>query len=101
MSQSMSIPDVLTLDEVAYYLRISKETVDRQAMHGQIPGQRLEDTWRFLKSAIDEWLRTQDSRTVLLQQAGALVDDETLPALRAAIYTERGRSEVEAEVGAD
>lgn len=50
-------------------------------------------TWRFLKAAIDEWLRTQDSRTVLLQQAGALADDETMPLLRKAIYAKRGRSE--------
>ena len=99
MSQSTSIPDVLTLDEVADYLRVSTETVERQAAYGQIPGRRIDGTWRFLKSAIDEWLRTQDSRTVLLQQAGALADDETLPALRTAIYAERGRPEIEA--GAD
>ena len=44
--------------------------------------------------AIEEWLRSEDSRTALLQQAGALADDDTLSALRAAIYAERERSEV-------
>ncbi len=89
--------EVLTLDEVAAYLRLPKETVERQAMRGQLPARRIEDTWRFLKTAIDDWLRSQDSRLILLQQAGALHDDDSLAELRAAIYAQRGRTEVETE----
>lgn len=95
MDQTMSLPDVLTLDEAAAYLRIPKETVERQAVKGHIPGRRIEDTWRFLRDAIDEWLRKQDSRAILLQQAGVLADDDTLEPLRASIYKERGRPEVD------
>jgi excisionase family DNA binding protein len=93
-----TIPDVLTLEEVANYLRLSKETIERQASQGQIPGRRIEDTWRFLKAAIDDWLRGHDSRTILLQQAGALATDETLPQLRDTIYIERGQPEAEEDV---
>jgi excisionase family DNA binding protein len=99
MSQAMMVPDVLTLEEVANYLRLPKETVERQAVQGQIPGRRIEDTWRFLKAAIDDWLRSHDSRMILLQQAGVLATDETLSELRAAIYAERGRPEAEEGVG--
>ncbi len=99
MSQMMTIPDVLTLEEVADYLRLPKETVERQATQGQIPGRQIEDTWRFLKAAINDWLRSHDSRVILLQQAGALAADDTLPKLRATIYANRGRSEVEEETG--
>ena len=99
MSQAMTVPDVLTLEEVASYLRLPKETIERQATQGQIPGRRIEDTWRFLKDAIDDWLRSHDNRTILLQQAGALATDETLPELRAAIYAERGRPEAEQGAG--
>ncbi len=95
MSRTMLIPDILTLEEVANYLRLSTDTIERQAAQGQIPGRRIEDTWRFLKAAIDDWLRSYDSRTLLLQQAGVLAGDKTLPELRAAIYAERGRPEVE------
>ena len=95
MSQTTKLPEVLTLEEAADYLRLPREIVERQAGHGQIPGRCIEDTWRFLKDALDEWLRSQDSRTVLLKQAGALADDETLAALRDAIYAERGRPETE------
>jgi excisionase family DNA binding protein len=87
------MPDVLTLDETAAYLRLPKETVEKEAARGLIPGRRIEDTWRFLKAALDEWLRSQDSRAVLLQQAGALAEDDQLAELRAIIYAERGRPE--------
>lgn len=93
--------DVLTLEEVADYLRLPQETIERQAVRGQLPARRIEDTWRFLKSAIDDWLGSQDSRLILLQQAGALADDETLAALRSTIYNQRRRPEVESpEAGA-
>ena len=97
MSQTMTIPDVLTLEEVANYLRLPKETIERQAVHGQIPGRKIEDTWRFLKAAIDDWLRSHDSREILLQQAGALSDDDMLAKLRTEIYATRGRPEVKEE----
>ena len=95
MSQVMMMPAVLTIEEVADYLRLPKETIQREAAGGRIPGRLIDDTWRFLKAAIDDWLRSCDSRTILLQQAGALATDETLPQLRAAIYAERGRPECE------
>jgi excisionase family DNA binding protein len=96
MSQTAVTPDVLTLEEVAAYLRVPQDTIARQAAQGSIPGRQIEDTWRFLKAAIDEWLRSHDSRTVLVHQAGALADDESLAALRDAIYTARHRPEMPA-----
>jgi excisionase family DNA binding protein len=114
-----TIHEVLTLEEAADYLRLPVETIEREAARGRIPGRRIEDTWRFLKSAIDEWLRdwesrgelfqgqpdeldarrVPDSREVLLRQAGALGDDESLSELRDSIYAKRGRPETESEKG--
>ncbi len=88
-------PQVLTLEEVAAYLRLPSETIARQAAQGQIPGRKIEDAWRFLKAAIDEWLRSHDGRMLLLQQAGALADDEMLPELRKSIYELRERAEID------
>jgi hypothetical protein len=73
------------------------EAVLRQALQGNIPGRKIEDNWRFLKTAIDDWLRSQSNRTILLHQAGALADDDSLAELRATIYQARGRSEVDEE----
>ncbi|MCP5046903.1 MAG: helix-turn-helix domain-containing protein [bacterium] len=87
--------DVLTLDEVAKYLRLPRETVERQAIQGKIPGRRIEESWRFLKKSIDHWLESHDNRDIFLYQAGSLSDDETLADLRTSIYAERGRPEIE------
>lgn len=95
LNHPTELPQVLTLEEAARYLRLPKKTVERQAVQGKLPGRCIEKTWRFLKEAIDEWLRSQDSRVILLQQAGAFADDETLSELRAKIYAERGRPETE------
>ncbi|KYC43865.1 excisionase [Scytonema hofmannii PCC 7110] len=95
-----TFPDVLTLEEASEYLRLPVEAVLRQALQGKIPGRRIEDDWRFLKAAIDEWLRSQSGQTILLQQAGALEDDNSLAQLRATIYQARGRSEVDEEPSA-
>ncbi|PYS28314.1 MAG: DNA-binding protein [Acidobacteria bacterium] len=94
MNEVIKKREVLTLEEVARYLRLPKDTIVRQAAQGTIPGRRIEDTWRFLKAAIDDWLRSYDSRTLLLQQAGALADDESLPTLRKKIYAARKRPEI-------
>ena len=94
---------VLTLHELADYLKLPPETILNQANQGQLPGRKIEDTWCFFKDAMtsgrsetnDDWLRAQDSRTILLQQAGAFADDSTLEEMRDQIYANRGRSESE------
>lgn len=63
MAQSVVFPEVLTLEEAADYLRLPRESIEKEAASGRIPGRRVEDTWRFLKAAIDDWLRRQDART--------------------------------------
>ncbi len=82
----ITLPDVLTLEETSAYLRLPVETVLRQALQGNIPSRKIGEDWRFLKVAVDNWLSSRSSRSILLQQAGALADDETLAELRATIY---------------
>lgn len=54
---------VLTIDELAEYLKISKSTLYKLAQEGRIPGQKVGKHWRFRKDAIDRWLeRTPDIR---------------------------------------
>jgi Helix-turn-helix domain len=91
----LTIPDVLTLEETSAYLRLSIETVTAQALKGNIPGRKIESDWRFLKIAIDEWLRSKSSSSILLSQAGVFVDDDSLAQLRESIYTARNRPETD------
>ncbi len=52
-----SKPDaVLTIDELAEYLKIAKSTLYKLAQEGRIPGQKVGKHWRFSKAAIDRWL---------------------------------------------
>ncbi len=87
--------EVLTIQEVAEYLRLPEEVVLTEVVHGHLPGRKIADTWRFLKAAIDDWLGTQETRHILLGQSGILAADIQLDDLLEKIYTERGRPETE------
>ncbi len=89
------MPDILTLEEISTYLRIPIETVENQALKGNIPGQKIEGDWRFLKTAVDDWLRAKNSRLTLLSQAGAFANDDSLAQIRETIYQDRKRPEVD------
>lgn len=51
--------EILTLDEVATYLKAGKKTVYRLAQQGQIPGFKLGGTWRFRRIELDRWIAAQ------------------------------------------
>jgi excisionase family DNA binding protein len=57
-TQPVTTHPILTLHEVADYLRLPIETIRRHATLGQIPGRSIDGEWRFLKQAIDQWLTT-------------------------------------------
>jgi nitrogen PTS system EIIA component len=48
--------EIMTLKEVADYLRLSEKTVSRMAQEGRIPAQKLARQWRFQRTAIDSWV---------------------------------------------
>jgi excisionase family DNA binding protein len=47
---------VLTIDELAAYLKIPKSTVYKLAQEGKLPAQKVGRHWRFNRNAIDRWL---------------------------------------------
>jgi excisionase family DNA binding protein len=47
---------VLTIDDLAEYLQISKSTLYKLAQESKIPGQKVGRHWRFRKETIDRWL---------------------------------------------
>ena len=48
--------EILTLDEVAAYLKAGKRTVYRLAAEGKLPAFKLGGTWRFRRSDLDDWI---------------------------------------------
>lgn len=51
--------EVMSVREVAEYLRISVYTVYRLAEQGKLPGRKVGKHWRFHRGAIISWLTTQ------------------------------------------
>lgn len=52
--------DVLTIEELAIYLKIAKSTLYKLAQEGKLPSQKIGKHWRFRKAAIDRWLEEND-----------------------------------------
>ncbi|MCR4952650.1 MAG: PTS sugar transporter subunit IIA [Treponema sp.] len=48
--------DILTIEEVAKYLRVSDRTVYDWAQKGEIPAGKIGTVWRFKKSEIEHWV---------------------------------------------
>ena len=51
--------DILTLPEMAKYLKTSRDTIYRKAQKGLIPAVKFGKEWRFPKDVIDEWLQKE------------------------------------------
>jgi excisionase family DNA binding protein len=62
--QPSVFPDVLTLAEAAAYLRVSEAEIVELTRRQALPGRKVGDQWRFLKAAIQEWLRLPEREGV-------------------------------------
>ncbi len=60
------LPDVMTIEETAKYLRIAKSSLYKLAQDGKIPCQKVGRHWRFRKESIDRWL--EENRVNELQK---------------------------------
>ena len=56
--------EILTIDEVAAYLKAGKRTVYRLAASGQIPAFKLGGTWRFRRGELDQWIASRICKTM-------------------------------------
>jgi PTS system nitrogen regulatory IIA component len=51
--------DILTIEEVAKYLRVSERTVYDWAQKGEIPAGKIGTVWRFKKTEIEKWVNSR------------------------------------------
>ena len=51
--------DILTIEEVAKYLRVSDRTVYDWAQKGEIPAGKIGTVWRFKKTEIENWVNAR------------------------------------------
>ena len=48
--------EILTLKEVAEYLKLAEKTAYRLAAEGKLPGFKVGGSWRFKESDIESWI---------------------------------------------
>ncbi len=51
--------EILTLSEVAEYLKVAERTIYRLAGARKLPAFKVGGAWRFSRAEIDEWIKRQ------------------------------------------
>ncbi|WP_026337550.1 methylation-associated defense system helix-turn-helix domain-containing protein MAD1 [Teredinibacter turnerae] len=53
---------ILTLKEVAAYLKLAEKTAYKLAAAGKLPGFKVGGSWRFKREDIDRWIEEQKKK---------------------------------------
>lgn len=53
--------DIMTMKEVADYLKLNEKTAYRLTSEGKLPAFKVGGSWRFQKSEIDQWIKDQSN----------------------------------------
>lgn len=61
MSKKPGNDAILTLKEVAEYLKVTEKTIYRLAGAKKIPAFKVGGTWRFSQMDIDNWIKQQST----------------------------------------
>lgn len=59
MPTSISEGEILTIKQVADYLKVTERTIYRLAAAKKIPAFKVGGTWRFSRMNIDSWIKQQ------------------------------------------
>jgi len=87
--------ELMTVEELVRYLRVTEKTVYRLLKRGLIPATKVGHQWRFEKTSIDEWLHQNSVGT----KANILVidDERTIQSLFKDTLEELGHSVIVAK----
>lgn len=51
--------EILTIQEVAEYLKLNEKTAYRLASEGKLPGFKVGGSWRFKRTDLEKWIEEQ------------------------------------------
>ena len=54
--------EILTIQEVATYLKLNEKTTYRLASEKKLPGFKVGGSWRFKRSDLENWIETQKDK---------------------------------------
>ena len=57
--------DILTIQEVATYLKLNEKTAYRLASEGKLPGFKVGGSWRFKRVDLEQWIEEQKLITTI------------------------------------
>lgn len=57
--------EILTLREVAEYLKLAEKTAYRLAAEGKLPGFKVGGSWRFKKEDVESWINDKKQENVI------------------------------------
>ena len=60
---SMVNSNLMTIEDLADYLKVTRRTIYDWLKHNKIPALKLVGQWRFKKDKIDDWLDRQQSQS--------------------------------------
>src|ERR1700677_4542100 len=84
--------EVLTLTEAALFLRVSEADVLRMVGEQDLPGRVIETQWRFLKTALENWLQAphrMSGKEAFLALAGVWKEDPDIDGIVREAYRRR------------
>lgn len=54
------VTTVMTVEELADYLKMKVVTIYKHAQEGKLPGFKVGSKWRFKQETIDRWIEKQE-----------------------------------------
>jgi len=70
--------NIMTLGEMADYLKIARRSLLRMAQSGDIPGTKIASQWRFMRSVIDDWMISR-MKNLPVNELEKLIQSEKVP----------------------
>ena len=56
MKDFKKFPEIMTPEELAEYLRVSRQTIYNLLWRGEIPGMKVGTHWRLKKNDVEKWI---------------------------------------------
>ena len=57
-----NLPDMLTIAEVAKYLKLHELTVRRLAREGELPAFKVGRQWRIKRDLLEDWIQSRSGK---------------------------------------
>lgn len=54
--------EIMTVKDLAGFLKIAEKTAYRFASEGKVPGFKVGSAWRFRKSEVNRWIAEQEQK---------------------------------------